>query len=153
MQYNYVSQNQYKYTVATAPSLFSSTSNGIEAINLNKGTYYLNGSDVISFANGNSSNHYTYSPSDSINIANVTECYNPTYSVNVIFHNPDVVKQEATCDITVNGNKQSYNFGNITSTQQTFEQKLYNQTQCVIEFTSNCNADIDVTIVSDSSTK
>lgn len=71
----------------------------------------------------------------------------------MIFHNPDVVKQEATCDIIVNGNKQSYNFGNVTTTQQTFEQKLYNQTRCIIEFTSNCNADIDVNIVSDSSTK
>lgn len=146
MQYNYVSQNQYKYTVATSPSLFTSTSSGIEAINLNRGSlYYLNGSDVISFALDDYSKHYTYIPSNTISVS-LENGYNHTYSINVILHNPDIVKQEATCDITVNGNKQSYNFGHIATIQQTFEQKLYNQTQCDIKFTSNCNADIDINI-------
>lgn len=147
MQYNYIYQNQHRYTVASSPSLFTSTSSGIEAINLDKGVYYLSGSNVISFAEGPISKHDTYSSGGIV--LGVQNTYNPTYSINVVLHNPDVVKQEATCDINVNGNTQSYNFGHIATTQQTFEQKLYNQERCNIMFSSNCNADIDIDIVSD----
>lgn len=151
MQYNYVSNNQYRYTLCDDLSLFRNNGKVIEPINIEKGTYYLyNDDSLVHIADNIYVQSYTYtSVNNNISIASLNSVYNAMYTVNVVLHNPDIITTNAECTITVNGTPYTHAFGNVPKIFTSFEGKLFNQSDCDITFTSNCPADILVKVTYD----
>lgn len=151
MQYNYVFNNQYKYTLCDDLSFFRNNGKIIEPINIEKGTYYLyNDNSLVHLADNTYIQSYTYIPTNNtISIASLNNVYNAIYTVNVVLHNPDIITTNAECTITANGTPYTHSFGSVPKIFTSFEGKLFNQSDCTITFTSNVPADILVKVTYD----
>lgn len=151
MQYNYVFNNQYKYTLCDDLSFFRNNGKIIEPINIEKGTYYLyNDNSLVHLADNTYIQSYTYIPTNNtISIASLNNVYNAIYTVNVVLHNPDIIITNAECTITANGTPYTHSFGSVPKIFTSFEGKLFNQSDCTITFTSNVPADILVKVTYD----
>ena len=151
MQYNYVFNNQYKYTLCDDLSFFRNNGKIIEPINIEKGTYYLyNDNSLVYLADNTYIQSYTYIPTNNtISIASLNNVYNAIYTVNVVLHNPDIITTNAECTITANGTPYTHSFGSVPKIFTSFEGKLFNQSDCTITFTSNVPADILVKVTYD----
>lgn len=151
MQYNYVFNNQYKYTLCDEMSFLKNNGNIVEPINIEKGTYYLyNDDSLVHLADNTYVQSYEYTTAnDTITIASLNNVYNAIYAVNVVLHNPDITTTNAECTLTANGTPYTHSFDGVPKVFTTFEGKLFNQTNCTITFTSNAPADILVRVTYD----
>lgn len=154
MNYPYLKDNSFKYTLLSTPCLIVATENEIKPLpfltnddgSLKQGTYYLYSNNrLISFANEKQEISQTYNnPVDEI-LYQSSNCVNLKYFLQVNIYNPDVVTtSNVTCILKVNENEYTKIIYNTINTIVTYEGQIPNLSNSTITLTCN-NAQVTVT--------
>ena len=153
MQYNYIANNQFNYLVLSEPAFIVSKQSKVSALPVKANeVYYLHSEDVTSIAQGSFTQTYKYTDvNKSLQLVNIprSTSYRSTYNVNVTLHNPDIINTVASCTINVGGDgTYTQTFGHASNVSTTFTGVIIDK-GVNITFTSNCPADITLSVYYD----
>lgn len=149
MQYNYFTNNQFKYSDLPNNCLISSSERGITPLRIDNKTYGMFDNNLLSMYKS----HMFMGeirPANTVKTIYNGGAINTRYTINVALYNQDVITNpNATCTLTVNGQATTRQFGAVTEIATTFTGDLLNSTSCNITLVSNCICSYNAILIQD----